>query len=80
MQAAGELYTDEYFQVEKDGREAKQQLGDAVETLTAFNDAHNQYEKDLKSQLQRVNNEDEREVMGVDLELLQEERGQTSSH
>jgi hypothetical protein len=64
MQAAGELYTDEYFQAEKDGQEAKQQLRDAVETLTSFNDAHNQYEKELKRQLRRVNDdEDEREVM-----------------
>jgi hypothetical protein len=42
--------------------------------LTAL-DAHNQYKKDLKRQLQRVNDEDEREVMQVDLEELQEERG-----
>jgi hypothetical protein len=51
----GELHTDEYFKAKKDGREAKQHLQDAVETLTAYNDAHNQYEKDLKRQLQRVN-------------------------
>jgi hypothetical protein len=46
-----------------------------VETLKTCSNAHNQYEKDLKRQLQRVNDEDEREVMQVDLEELQEERG-----
>jgi hypothetical protein len=47
-----------------------------VETRTACNNAHNQYEKDLKHQLRRVNNEDEREVMQVDLEELHEEHGE----
>jgi hypothetical protein len=74
MQAACELYTDGYYQAEKDELQAKLKLADAVGILTRFNDDHNHYEKELKRKMRLEPPGPRMDVMEVELQEIKEER------
>jgi hypothetical protein len=73
-QAGCEVFTEEYYELEKQYDKAKHDMRVARDNQREFEQMHAQYERHLKRDIKRTNDEQVRHDMGAELMFIAEER------